>query len=191
MGIYKYLISYRITMKKILVLFVPIVFCLIPVWNVYSQDDTLRELAQIPFEPLLADIEDLGDPQASAYLKIRNSDGQLVGVVPVTATNYLDHPILPYFLENFQTVEMVTKGEQAFEMKKIHVGDFYVQNEQCKYDRGFFPCFYYSFSTTMTMVFMVEGTQYQKDAFFGLTHSYIAEEQDTIEAIWTVLYPKN
>ena len=178
-------------MDRKLILIILIASCLIPVSNVYSQDDTLRELAQIPFEPLLADIEDLSDPQASAYLKIRNSDGQLVGVVPVKATNYLDHPILPHFLETFRTVETVTIEEQDFEMKKIRVGDFYVQNEICKYDRGFFPCFYYSFSTTMTIVFMADGEQYQKDAFFGLTHSYIAEEQDTIEAIWTVLSPKN
>ena len=178
-------------MKKILVLFVPIVFCLIPVSNVYSQDDTLRELAQIPFQQLLADIEDSEDPQASAYLKILNSNGQLVGVVPVNASTYLDHPILPHFLETFETVEIVTIGEQAFEMKKIRAMDMVVNEKSCDYDRVFFPCFYYSFSTSMEMVYLIDNVEYVKEAFHGLTHGYIAEEQDTIEVTWTVFYPKN
>ena len=52
-------------MKKILIPIILIVLCLIPVSNVYSQDDKLRDIAQIPFEPFLTRIEDSEDPQAS------------------------------------------------------------------------------------------------------------------------------
>ena len=191
MGIYKYFISYGSTVKKIFIPVILIALCLIPISNVYSQDDKLRDMAQIPFEPLLASIEDSEDPQASAYLKIRNSDGQLVGVVPVNAGTYLDHPLLSHYLETFETVKTVTVGEQVFEMKKIHPMDLVVNEQGCDYDRVFSPCFSYSFRTSMKIVYLADGVEYVREAFSGLTHGYIAEELDTIETSWIILYPKN
>ena len=191
MGIYKYFISYGSTVKKIFIPVILIALCLIPISNVYSQDDKLRDMAHIPFEPLLASIEDSEDPQASAYLKIRNSDGQLVGVVPVNAGTYLDHPILPHYLETFETVEMVKVGEQVFEMKKIRPMDLVVNEQGCDYDRVFSSCFSYSFRTSMKIVYLVDDVEYVREAFSGLTHGYIAEDLDTIETTWIVLYPKN
>ena len=191
MNIYKYFISYGSTVKKIFIPVILIALCLIPISNVYSQDDKLRDIAQIPFEPLLASIEDSEDPQASAYLKIRNSDGQLVGVVPVNAGTYLDHPILSHYLETFETVKTVTIDEQVFEMKKIRPMDLVVNEQDCDYDRPFSPCFSYSFRTSMKIVYLVDDIEYVREAFSGLTHGYISEEQDVIETSWTVLSPKN
>ena len=191
MGIYKYFISYGSTVKKIFIPVILIALCLIPISNVYSQDDKLRDIAQIPFEPLLASIEDSEDPQASAYLKIRNSDGQLVGVVPVNAGTYLDHPLLSHYLETFETVKTVTVGEQVFEMKKIHPMDLVVNEQGCDYARVFSPCVSYSFRPSMKIVYLADGVEYVREAFSGLTHGYIAEELDTIETSWIILYPKN
>jgi hypothetical protein len=178
-------------MEKKLILIILIVFCLIPISNAYSQDDKLREISQIPFEPFLVNIEDSEDPQASAYLKIRNSDNQLVGIVPVNAGTYLDHPILPYYLETIESVNTVTVEEQVFEMKKIRPMDLVMNEKDCDYDRPFSPCFSYSFRTSMKIIYLVDGNEYVKEAFSGLTHGYISEERDTIETSWTILYPKN
>ena len=178
-------------MGKELILIILIVFCLIPISNVYSQDDKLGEIAQIPFEPFLANIEDSEGLQASAYLKIRNYDDQLVGIVPVNAGTYLDHPILPHYLETFETVKTITVEEQVFEMKKIRPMDLVMNEQDCDYDRPFSPCFSYSFRTSMKIVYLVDGIEYVREAFSGLTHGYISEERDVIETSWTVISPKN
>ena len=76
-GIYKYLIGYRMILKKIQIsLLILFVFCLIPITTAYSQMDELISAHEIPFEEL-KHVEDLEDPHGSAYVTIRNSNGDL------------------------------------------------------------------------------------------------------------------
>ena len=69
--------------------------------------------------------------------------------------------------------------------------DLVVNEQDCDYDRPFSPCFSYSFRTSMKIVYLVDDIEYVREAFSGLTHGYISEEQDVIETSWTVLSPKN
>ena len=43
----------------------------------------------------------------------------------------------------------------------------------------------------MKIVYLVDGIEYVREAFSGLTHGYISEERDVIETSWTVISPKN
>ena len=101
MNIYKYLIGYRIIMKNFqVVLLILFVFCLIPVSSAYSQETQPKDAVQISFQDLEY-IEDSEDPHASAYVTIRNSDGELVGISHVHATRHLESTTLALFFEAF------------------------------------------------------------------------------------------
>ena len=52
-------------------------------------------------------IEDKNQPHAYGYSLIRNSNGELVGVVPVTASTVLDNPLLAAFLNEQPVIENV------------------------------------------------------------------------------------
>ena len=190
MGIYKYHIGYRRILKKIQIsLLILFGLCLIPVTTAYSQMDELIIAHEIPFEELEY-IEDLEDPHASAYVSIRNSDGDLVGISHVHASRYLEHPILPLFLEGYETIETFSIANQNFEMKKVEM-DLPIKEEHCLFDREFFPCYYYTFSTALGISYQIDGEYVSKYGFRGLNHAYIAEAGDTIEVVWKVLWPRN
>jgi len=190
MGIYKYHIGYSAVMKKfhisLLVLFV---FCLIPVTTSYSQIDELITAVEMPFEELKY-IEDLEDPRGSAYVTIRNSSGDLVGVSHVHASRYLEHPILPLFLEGYETIETSSIENQVFDIKKVQM-DLPIEEQHCLFYREFMPCYYYTFSTALGITYEIDGEHFSKYGFRGLNHAYIAEAGDTIEVIWKILSPKN
>ena len=190
MGIYKYLIGYRRILEKIQIsLLILFVFCLIPITAAYSQMDQLIAAVEIPFEELES-IKNLEDPQASAYVTIRNSNDDLVGISHVHATKYLEHPILPLFLEGYETIERLSIENQVFEMKKVEM-DLPINEKHCLFDREFFPCYYYTFSTALGITYQIDGEHFSKYGFRGLNHAYIAEAGDTIEVIWKILWPKN
>ena len=177
-------------MEKIQIsLLILFVFCLIPITAAYSQMDQLIAAVEIPFEELES-IKNLEDPQASAYVTIRNSNDDLVGISHVHATKYLEHPILPLFLEGYETIERLSIENQVFEMKKVEM-DLPIKEEHCLFDREFFPCYYYTFSTALGITYQIDGEHFSKYGFRGLNHAYIAEAGDTIEVIWKILWPKN
>jgi len=190
MGIYKYHIGYNAIMKKLHIsLLILFVFSLIPITTAYSQMDELMDAIQTPFEEL-KHIESLEDPQASAYIIIRNSNDDLVGISHVHASKYLEHPILPLFLDGYQTIETPSIDKQMFEMKKVEL-DLPVKEEHCLFEREFLPCYHYTFSTALGIAYQIEGEQFSKYGFRGLNHAYISEAGDMMEVVWKILWPKN
>ena len=190
MGIYKYHIGYRLTLKKIqFILFVFFILCLIPITTAYSQMDELITAVEIPFQELEF-VEDLEDPHGSAYVTIRNSNGDLVGISHVHASRYLEHPILPLFLEGYETIETFSIENQVFEMKKVQM-DLPIKEKHCLFDREFLPCYYYTFSTALGISYEIDGEYFSKYGFRGLNHAYIAEAGDTVQVNWKILWPKN
>ena len=190
MNIYKYLIGYRIIMKNFqVVLLILFVFCLIPVSSAYSQETQPKDAVQISFQDLEY-IEDSEDPHASAYVTIRNSDGELVGISHVHATRHLESTILALFFEVYETIETLSIENQVFEMKQVHIYSP-ISEQDCMFYREFLPCYYYSFATALGISYEIAGELFVNHAFRGLNHAYIAEEQDTVEVVWMVLLPKN
>jgi len=170
-------------------IFVLFVFCLIPIATAYSQMDQLMTAVETPFGELEY-IEELVDPHASAYVTIRNSNDDLVAISHVHASRYLDHPILPLFLEGYETLETSSIQNQVFEMKKVEM-DLPVKEKHCLFYRDLMPCYYYSFTTALGISYEIDGEYFSKYGFRGLNHAYITESGDTIEIVWKILWPKN
>ena len=189
MGIYKYLIGYSKILKHFLIIIIFIIF-IIPISSAYSQEDKLDiAITEIPFEELEY-IEELGDPHASAYVTIRNSNGDLIGVSHVHASRYLEHPIVPMFLDYHETIETFTIENQAFDMKKVQL-DLPIKEQHCLFYRDFSPCYYYTFVTALGISYEIDGERFSKYGFRGLNHAYIAEAGDSLEVVWKILWPRN
>ena len=114
-------------MKNFLIIIIFIIF-IIPISSAYSQEDKLDiAITEIPFEELEY-IEELGDPHASAYVTIRNSNGDLIGVSHVHASRYLEHPIVPMFLDYHETIETFTIENMKF--GKPNNRDFLLKSQE-------------------------------------------------------------
>ena len=162
--------------------------CLIPVTTAHSQM-SLGFDAEVSNEGLVF-IEKLSDPQASAYLTIRNSNGELVGISHVNASKYLDSPILPLFLDAQKNIGNFSIENQNYEMKKVEM-ILPITEQHCLFDRELLPCYYYTFTTGLGITGTSDGEFFVTYGFSGLNHSYIAEDNDTIEVVWKILWPKN
>ena len=75
-------------------------------------------------------------------------------------------------------------------MKQVHIYSP-ISEQDCMFYREFLPCYYYSFATALGISYEIAGERFVNNAFSGLNHAYIAEEQDTVEWVWSVLLPKN
>ncbi|MDC0064315.1 hypothetical protein OAJ67_04920 [Candidatus Nitrosopelagicus sp.] len=171
---------------SILILFI---ICLIPVTNSYSQSNDVITAPKVSVEGLKP-IEKLSNPQASAYVTIRNSNGELVGISHVHAKTYLDTNILQLFLDKYETIENFSIENQNYEMKKMKITE-YTQDEHCVFDREFLPCYYYAFTTGLGITGTINGEFFANYGFRGLNHSYVVEVNDTVDINWNILWPKN
>ena len=171
---------------SILILFI---ICLIPVTTVHSQTDDVITAAEVSVEGL-KNIEKLSDPQASAYVIIRNSNGELVGISHVNADTYLGTPILSMFLDGYETIENFSIENQNYEMKKVAIIEN-TQEQHCLFERAFLPCYYYAFTSGLGITGTIGGENFAMNGFRGLHHSYIAEVDDTVKVVWKILWPKN
>ena len=165
------------------------IICVIPVTTANSQIDDVITGPEVSNDGLKT-IEKLSDPRASAYLIIRNSNDELVGISHVHANRYLDSNILQLFLDNYETIEKVSIENQKYEMKKIEVLEN-TQEEHCSFERTFLPCYYYGFSSGLGITGTIDDEYFTKFGFKGLTHSYIVEVNDTVNINWNILWPKN
>ena len=151
------------------------------------------------------EIEDKSQPHAYGYSLIRNSNGELGGVVPVTASTVLDNPLLAAFLNEQPVIENVAiEGTQFavsvfqidvdnhpdFCFNKIGMGQGIINGK----------CFFYSFKTQLDAAFATqtevrqEGLYYEANrvtAFAGVHHGFISEAGDGINVIWATLVPAN
>ena len=141
-------------------------------------------------------IEYENQPHAYAYIALRNSNGELVGVGHVTASQYMEHPIFYAFLNEQPTIENVTIEGTQYEMKvmeyekNIHQASCFDQKgigQGNVHDR----CFYYWFTTNLDATFEVENQKHRITAFSGLHHGFLTEGGDRIDMNWTALVPTN
>ena len=141
-------------------------------------------------------IEYENQPHAYAYIALRNSNGELVGVGHVTASQYMEHPIFYAFLNEQPVIENVTIEGTQYEMrvmeyeKNIHPASCF---EQKGMGQGNIHelCFYYWFTTNLDATFEVENQKHRITAFSGTNHGLLAEGGDRINMIWTALIPTN
>ena len=141
-------------------------------------------------------IEDKNQPHAYGYNLLRNSNGELVGVIHVTAAQYLDNPLFDAFLNEQPVIENVTiEGTQfavsvfqtevnndpahCFDQKRMGQGNLHDQ------------CFFYTFETKLDATFAANNLMHRITAFSGLHHGFLSEAGDRISVNWTALIPTN
>ena len=144
----------------------------------------------------LVKIEDKNQPHAYGYSLLRNSNGELVGVVHVTASEHLDNPLFDAFLNEQPVIENVTiEGTQfaisvfqaevnnhpafCFDQKGMGQGNIHDQ------------CFFYTFRTQLEATFTANNLTHRITAFSGLHHGFLSEAGDRINVSWTTLIPAN
>ena len=143
-------------------------------------------------------------PHASAYTTLRNSGGDLVGVIHVTASQYyVESPLLYEFLNEQPGIENVTVEGMQYEMKNIPV-EYNLHPDFCFDQQGVEQvleysgmgnihdlCFFYTFTSKLDASFEVKNQKHRITAFSGLHHGFLTEGGDRINMNWTALIPIN
>ena len=141
-------------------------------------------------------IEYENQPHAYAYIALRNSNGELVGVGHVTASQYLEHPIFYAFLNEQPVIQNVTIEGTQYEMKVIPA-ELNIHPAFCFDQKGMGQgnihdlCFFYTFTTKLDASFEVKNQKHRITAFSGLHHGFLTEGGDRINMNWTALIPTN
>ena len=164
------------------------------------------------FEQLMSEIDvggmtlikDKNQPHASAYITIRNSNGDLVGVNYVTATEYLEHPLFYHLLNERNVSKNVTLEGTQYQMLDLVTTSEFIDadcNNAAQRITGYGTindvCFFYSFGSDFSARLGVIDPEnvtvdgYSVSLFHGLHHGFIVEEGDTISMVWTTLIPIN
>ena len=183
-------------MKNYFVIISIMIIFLIPLNVSALTDEMLQELLMDTSGNELVSIEYENQPHASAYVTLRNSNGELVGVTHVTASQYLEHPIFYAFLNEQPVIENVTIEGMQYEMKVIPV-EFNVHPAFCFDQKGVGQgnihdlCFFYTFTSQLQGMVEVENQKHRITAFSGLHHGFLTAADDRINMIWTVLIPTN
>jgi hypothetical protein len=149
-------------------------------------------------------IKDKNQPQASAYITIRNSNGDLVGVNYVTATEYLEHPLFYHLVNETHVSKNVTLEGIQYQMLDLITTSEFIDgdcNNAAQRVTGYGTindvCFFYSFGSELSAQLGVIDPEnmivddYNVSLFHGLHHGFIVEEGDTISIVWTTLIPIN
>ena len=169
---------------------------LIPLNASALTDEALQEWVAEISGMELTSIEYENQPHASAYVTLRNSNAELVGVIHITASQYLDHPIFYAYLNEQPVVENVTIEGTQYEMSVIPVG-FNIHPTFCFDQAGMGQgnihdlCFFYTFTSKLDASFEVKNQKHSMTAFSGLHHGFLTEGGDRINMNWTALIPIN
>ena len=183
-------------MKNYFVIISIMIIFLIPLNASALTDEALQEWVAEISGMELTSIEYENQPHASAYVTLRNSNAELVGVIHITASQYLDHPIFYAYLNEQPVVENVTIEGMQYEMKVIPV-EFNVNPAFCFDQKGVGQgnihdlCFFYTFTSQLDASFEVKNQKHRITAFSGLHHGFLTAADDRINMIWTALIPTN
>ena len=128
--------------------------------------------------------------KASGVTVVRNSNGELVSVIRVDASRYLNDPIVDKFLESEPEflIKQGIVGEKRVSLFEVEV-DYY--NPECIEETfqvpGYNdPCnWYHRVFVTMLGITDEKGESY--NAFRGLNHVYTLKTMDDITTIWHIL----
>jgi len=127
---------------------------------------------------------------ASGVSIVRNNEGQLVSVIRVDATRYLDDPIVDQFLKSDPKY---LKKQGLINNEKINLYEVKVDyySTECLTDTskglGFNdPCNWY-YRTFVTMLGINDPKGEQHFGFKGLNHSYTIKSMDQVTTIWHIL----
>jgi len=172
-------------MKKMhVILIVMVLFVPIFISQVYAQS--------LYVDVTVGDMDKIEESKyrASGVSVVRNSDGELISVIRVDATRYLDDPIIDRFLESnpdYLVKEGTVKGEKVSLHEIIadyqypecleEVFDVIGYNNECEW--------YHRAYVTMLGVNDEEGKSHH--IFRGLNHVFTVKSLDNVKTIWHII----
>ena len=172
-------------MKKIhILLLVTILVIPICVSQVYAQtlyvDSRIGDMDKI----------DESKYRATGVSILRNSDGELISVVRVDATRYLDDPIVDRFLKSNPDF-LIKQGTVNGERVSLHKVEVDYNNPECLTDvfqvPGYSnPCEYYH-RAYVTMLGINDDRGESHTIFRGLNHVYTVKSLDDVTTIWHII----
>ena len=172
-------------MEKIKI-FLLLSICIIPI-SVLQADATLYVDASI------ADMEKIKDSKykASAVSIIRNAEGELMSVVRVEASRYLDDPIVDQFLNSDPNM-LVKTGTLNNEKLSLYrtIADY--DNPQCLEKQFDVPgynneCDWYHRAFVTMLGVTKDDTGEQSTIFRGLNHGFVVKPLYDIITIWDII----
>jgi hypothetical protein len=172
-------------MKKIIILAI-LGFSLLSIISINAYAESLYVDANV------GDMKKIGESKytVSGVTILRNEHGELVSVVRVDATRYLDDPIIDQFLKSdpkYLVKQGIVNNEKIslyrvqveYSNEKCATETLQVQvfNDECNlYNRSF-----------VTMLGITDSKGEQHFAFKGLNHVYTLKPSDKIITIWNIL----
>ena len=128
--------------------------------------------------------------KASGVTVVRNSNGELISVVRVDASRYLNDPIVDKFLESNPDY-LIKQGTVNGERVSLHKVEVEYDNIECLRDvfqvPGYSdPCEYYHRAyATILGINDDKGESYT--IFRGLNHVYVVKPLDYVTTIWHII----
>ena len=128
--------------------------------------------------------------KASAINVIRNSDGQLISVVEVTVTRYLENPITDQYLD---TLDIIKKGKMNGENVKmmqtvVHLNFGKCTSEIIQTSGYISECNSYNRPFVSSLVINNDKNE-RFEIFRGLNHGFFMKPTDTLTSLWTIISP--
>ena len=128
--------------------------------------------------------------RATGVSILRNSDGELISVVRVDATRYLDDPIVDRFLKSNPDF-LIKQGTVNGERVSLHKVEVDYNNPECLTDvfqvPGYSnPCEYYH-RAYVTMLGINDDRGESHTIFRGLNHVYTVKSLDDVTTIWHII----
>lgn len=140
------------------------------------------------------DLDELKDIEESKYkasgiTTIRNIEGELISVVRVDASRYLDHPIIDEYLTTAPTATLIKKGmlgTDTVSHYRVVVG---YMNPVCSEILFGVPgfndkCDWYQ--SVFSTLFMIADEEVEHTIFRGLNHNFIVKSGYDITTYWDV-----
>jgi hypothetical protein len=172
-------------MEKIKI-FLLLSICIIPI-SVLQADATLYVDASI------ADMEKIKDSKykASAVSIIRNAEGELMSVVRVEASRYLDDPIVDQFLNSDPNM-LVKTGTLNNEKLSLYRTIAEYDNPQCLEKQFDVPgynneCDWYHRAFVTMLGVTEDDTGEQFTIIRGLNHGFVVKPLKNIITIWDII----
>ncbi len=153
-------------------------------------------ISQINAQSLYVDVRvgDMDSIEESKYKAtgvsiLRNSDGDLISVVRVDATRYLDDPIIDKFLESNpdHLVKKGVVGDKKITLYRVEVDHHYPECIEKEFEVPGYNDLCNWYHRAFVTMLGVTDEKYQYTIFRGLNHGFTLKPLDDVITVWHIL----
>ena len=148
--------------------------------------------AQLYVDVSVGDMDDIDDSKyrATGLNVVRNAEGELISVVRVDATRYLDDPIVDKFL-NSDPKNMIKTGiirEQSVSLYRIEaVYNYHECLPELFEVPGYFDSCIWYHRAFVTMLGVNDPDGERHEIFRGLNHGFTVKPLDVVTTYWDII----